>query len=85
VGRPAPYCLPYLADACDEPLLLDHLIRPLQERRRNRQAEGLGRLEVDDKVELRRLQDGDIGGFMPLRVLSIREANSALNWAAAAP
>jgi len=28
--------------------LLDHLIRPLQERRRDRQAEGLGGLEVDD-------------------------------------
>jgi len=27
---------------------LDHLIRPLQERRRDRQAEGLGGLEVDD-------------------------------------
>jgi hypothetical protein len=27
--------------------LLDHLIRPLQERRRDRQAEGLGGLEVD--------------------------------------
>ncbi len=28
--------------------LFDHLIRPLQERRRDRQAEGLGGLEVDD-------------------------------------
>ena len=32
--------------------LLDHLIRPLQERRRDRQAEGLGGLEVDDKLHL---------------------------------
>src|SRR6266852_3288100 len=30
---------------------LDHLIRPLQERRRDRQAEGLGRLEVDEELE----------------------------------
>ena len=29
-------------------VLLDHLIRPLQERRRDRQAEGLGGLEVDN-------------------------------------
>jgi hypothetical protein len=31
--------------------LLDHLIRPLQERRRDRQAEGLGGLEVDHRSE----------------------------------
>jgi hypothetical protein len=33
--------------------LFDHLIRPLQQRRRDRQAEGLGGLEVDDEFELR--------------------------------
>jgi hypothetical protein len=37
--------------------LLNHLIRPLQERRRDRQAEGLGGLEVDDELQLRRLLD----------------------------
>ncbi len=31
--------------------LLDHLIRPLQERRRDRQAEGLGGLQVDDELD----------------------------------
>jgi len=31
--------------------LLDDLIRPLQQRRRNRQAEGLGGLEVHDKQQ----------------------------------
>src|SRR6266481_6720411 len=40
--------------------LLDHLIRPLQERRRDRQAEGLGGLEVDDELELGGLLDGKI-------------------------
>jgi hypothetical protein len=30
--------------------LFDHLIRPLQERRRDRQAEGLGGLEIDDQL-----------------------------------
>src|SRR4029077_6450259 len=35
--------------------LRDHLIRPLQERWRNRQAEGLRGLEIDDQFELRRL------------------------------
>jgi hypothetical protein len=33
--------------------LLDHLIRPLQERRRDRQAERLGGLQVDHQVKLR--------------------------------
>src|SRR6266404_5181887 len=32
--------------------LLDHLIRPLQERRGDRQAEGFGGLEVDNQLEL---------------------------------
>src|SRR5260370_8772683 len=34
---------------------LDHLICPLQERRRDREAEGLGGPEIDDHLELRRL------------------------------
>ena len=38
-------------------------IRPLQQRRRDRQAEGLGGLEVDDQLELRRLLDGQVGGL----------------------
>src|SRR5258706_11527829 len=33
---------------------IDHLVCPLQERRRDRQAEGLGGLQVDDELELRR-------------------------------
>ena len=43
--------------------LLDHLIRPLQERRRDREAEGLGGLEVDDQLELCGLLDGQVGRF----------------------
>src|SRR5713226_249385 len=42
---------------------LDHLIRPLQERLGDRQAEGLGGLEVDDQLELGRLFDGKIAGL----------------------
>src|SRR6266446_1513120 len=41
--------------------LLNHLIRPLQERRRDGQAEGLGGLEVDDQFEGRGLLDGKLG------------------------
>src|ERR1700737_1140366 len=42
---------------------IDHLIRPQQERLGNRQAEGLGGLEVDDQLELRRLLDREVGGL----------------------
>jgi hypothetical protein len=41
--------------------LLDHLIRPLEERQRDRQAERFGSLEVDDEFELRRRDDPQIG------------------------
>src|SRR6266436_252331 len=40
---------------------LDHLIRPPQQRRWDRQAEGLRGLEVDDQLELRRLLDWEVG------------------------
>jgi hypothetical protein len=33
------------------PVLVDHLVRPLQERRRDREAEGLGGLEADDQLK----------------------------------
>src|SRR5262249_53383851 len=39
---------------------LDHLIRPRQQRGRDRQPEGLGSLEVDDQLELRGLLDGQV-------------------------
>jgi hypothetical protein len=35
--------------------LFDHVIRPVQERLRDREAKGLGGLEVDDQFDLRRL------------------------------
>jgi hypothetical protein len=44
-------------------LSLDHLIRPLQQRRRDRQAQGLGRLEVDHELEFRWLLDRQRGGL----------------------
>ena len=46
---------------------LDHLIRPLQERRRDRQAEGLGGLEVDDELELVGCSNGRSPAWRPLR------------------
>src|SRR5712691_13549178 len=49
--------------------LLDHLVRLQQERGRDREAEGLRGLEVDDQLELRRLLDGKIGGLSALEDL----------------
>jgi len=43
--------------------LFDHLIRPLQERRRDREGEGPGGLEVDHQPELRGLLDREVGWF----------------------
>jgi hypothetical protein len=40
----------------------DYVICPLEERRRDRQAEGMGGLEVDDEIELLRLLDGQVAG-----------------------
>ena len=42
---------------------LDDLIRPVQNRLRNRQADLLGGLQIDHKLELRRLFHGKIGGL----------------------
>ena len=42
---------------------LNHLIRPLQKRWRDRQADGLGGLEVDDQFELGGLFDRKIAGL----------------------
>src|SRR5688572_9761997 len=41
---------------------LDHLVRPQQQRRRDRQIEGLGGLEIDDQLELGGLLDGQVSG-----------------------
>src|SRR5215813_4783546 len=43
--------------------LPDNLIRPRQQRRRDREAEGLGSLEVDDELELGGLFDGEVSGL----------------------
>src|SRR5438445_10264822 len=48
---------------------LDHLIRPLQERRRDRQAEGLGGLEIEEQFEFGGLLKGKVGGLDTLQDL----------------
>ena len=42
---------------------LDHLVRPRQHVRRNRQADLLGSFQVDDQLELRGLLYWEIGGL----------------------
>src|SRR6267378_1903950 len=49
--------------------LFNYLIRPPQQRGRDREAEGFGGLEVDDQLELRGLLDGQIAGFGALEDL----------------
>src|SRR2546425_8792175 len=52
-----------------EHALFDDVVRPPQHRRRDRQAERLRRLEVDDQLELRWLLDGQIAGLRTLENL----------------
>src|SRR5207244_170085 len=61
--RPAGSMVVFMADTL--PCLFlpespDHLVSAQQKRLRNREAEGLGGLEVDGKFELRGLLDGQI-------------------------
>src|SRR5262245_29278732 len=48
---------------------LDDLVCPREHRLRDRQVDGLGSLEVDDQLELRRLLDGQVGGLGALEDL----------------
>src|SRR5215470_13776081 len=49
--------------------LFDDLIRPLQERRRDGEAEGLGGLEIDDELEFCRLLDREVCRLCPTQDL----------------
>src|SRR4030095_4187788 len=67
------------------PQSLDRLIRPLQERRRDRQAEGLGGLEVDGEVVLGGLLYREIAGFRSLQdLVNVDRGTTALVRAAEA-
>jgi hypothetical protein len=50
---------------------LDHLIRSCQHIRRNRQADLLRGLQVDDKLEFRRLLQREISGESRLKTNSL--------------
>src|SRR5262249_5992621 len=58
--------------------LFDDLIRPQQQRRWDREAKGLGGLEVDDQFELRRLLDGEVGRLGALEDLVHEICRSAV-------
>ena len=53
-------CCPQKLAALVEHALLDHLVGPPEHQRRNREAEGLRRLQVDDESKAVGLLDGQI-------------------------
>src|SRR5215813_7560449 len=56
---------------------LNHLVRPREEGCRNRQPKRLGRLEVNDQLELGRLLDWEVGGLGSLEnAIDIRGSTS---------
>jgi hypothetical protein len=50
--------------------LLDDLVRSHQDGLRDRQAERLRGLEIDDELELGGLLDGQVGGLLLIRELA---------------
>ena len=54
----------------------NYLIRPPQQRWRDRQLERLGGLEVDDQLELARRPTGSSAGLAPFRILSLSSGRS---------
>src|SRR5437867_5754796 len=56
---------------------LDDLVRPREHGWRDRQAEGLGSLEVKDQLELGRLLDGEVGGLGALENLVHEDGGAA--------
>ena len=63
--RPAGSIVVFMADRLPRlfiPESPDQRVGACEQRRRDRESEGLGRLEVDDQLELRGLFDGQIGG-----------------------
>src|SRR5262245_30063365 len=59
--------------------LLDHLIRPQQQRLRDGKSQGRRRLDVDYQVELRRLLNGQVTGLGPLEDLVHERRGAALH------
>ena len=51
-------------------VLFDHLVCLGQQHRRHIDAECLGSLEIDNQFKLGRLLDRQLGGLVPLRILS---------------
>src|ERR1700692_180390 len=67
------------------PTLFDHLIGACKQRRRDGEAECLGRLQIDGQIELRRLHDRQLGRCLAFQDTSDIDACLAPGIASAAP
>jgi hypothetical protein len=63
----------------------DHLIRPREQRRRDREVEGLGGLQIDDQLELGWLIDGEIARFGSFQDPIHKHSSAALRVSKARP
>src|SRR5262249_61179780 len=82
-GRQGGY--PRLPSRIADAPLLDHLIGSTQQRRRNRESERPGGLEVDHEFVLGRLLHGKIGGLWALPASVYAERCHATNVRGASP
>src|ERR1035438_88801 len=62
----APACRMFLLEAVPRDRSFDHLVGDGEQPGRQREAERLGSLEVDDQLEFDRLHDRQIGGLLAL-------------------
>src|SRR5215831_454995 len=74
VEEPSTASKPDLRTAAKRPLF-DHLVGAGEQRGRDFEAEGLGGRQIDDEIELGRLQDRQVSRFLAFEDATYIEAN----------